>query len=362
MPDFVCEVSEAIETGHKGAMAAMTERWEQDAWNFWVGADTGAEASGGTKTRAKLFRAKAWRLFCALNHMLVVCRGVGLSAFAVPASSDRRQEPHLWPTLTLSLDQRSDGWSMGCYLLWGTDLCVRVAPDPSHRGWNDAQLALRDVGMYGIVLLTTIALNWEHGPWKDGRWLAQARESAAAYVQVARADSCPVYQGLFSRILQETGQEDQIGRPGLEADVFADLPSVGRKMPDKVALSRWFGFVDSAEAYLGVWHRKLVGCLYLSITLGLFSDQGQPGNVLASSALAPSRSEDVAKQRTSVEVEAIQRLRKACKHTLYLVTLLLADDVVHRAVRTIVYCLGPLRAWHGVRSKLLRSSAEAHRW
>ena len=39
--------------------------------------------------------------------------------------------------------------------------------DPSHRVWNDAQLALKDAGLMGLCLLLIVVINLDHGPWKD---------------------------------------------------------------------------------------------------------------------------------------------------------------------------------------------------
>ena len=63
----------------------------------------------------------------------------------------------------VAIDQGSDGWSACNFLQWKL-CCLLLIADPSHRCWNDAQLALGDAGMTSICMLCIIVLNLDHGP------------------------------------------------------------------------------------------------------------------------------------------------------------------------------------------------------
>ena len=59
----------------------------------------------------------------------------------------KKVEPQDIRVLTLSCGQGSDGWSAMNWLQREADVSSLCVFDPSHRGWNDAQLALKDFGL-----------------------------------------------------------------------------------------------------------------------------------------------------------------------------------------------------------------------
>ena len=59
-----------------------------------------------------------------------------------------------WPSLTLQIDQGSDGWCAQNFLRH-MRLCVAVLPDDNHRRWNDVMLAIKAAPSMHIVLLLT---------------------------------------------------------------------------------------------------------------------------------------------------------------------------------------------------------------
>ena len=99
-------------------------------------------------------RPKAMWWVVGVDHML---RVAGLSGFAWfrPEPTMNTIPPTL-PTLSLHMDQGSDGWSAGMYLTNAVHLNLLLIPDTSHRCWNDCRQALKDAKLWGLVLLTTL--------------------------------------------------------------------------------------------------------------------------------------------------------------------------------------------------------------
>lgn len=65
---------------------------------------------------------------------------------------------------------------------------------------------------------------------------------------------------------------------------------------------------------------------------------------------------------TSKESEALRKMRAACRNTLELSTLVLADPHLHTTCRLIAAAMEPLRRWQSAQSKALRSCSEVLGW
>eukprot|EP00974_Lingulodinium_polyedra_P074653 7234632-Lingulodinium_polyedra.AAC.1 len=90
----------------------------QEQWKAMATAFLNKEAPA--KKCEKLHRLASYHWLCAVDHMLVAGLGVGLSAFTShKASSDQEEEATAGPCRTLSLcvDQGSDGWRPSVVLL-----------------------------------------------------------------------------------------------------------------------------------------------------------------------------------------------------------------------------------------------------
>lgn len=154
--------------------------------------------------------------------------------------------------------------------------------DPSHRVWNDSQLALEDIKMWGHALMLQLSINVDHGPWRAGRWFRELQESVASYTQITTPQACPLFSTTLPDILADSGDLDDIGNLAVAQRVFDSLPGIIRTMTQKIGMSRWFGLVDSTADFLGRWPRRLVVQVFLCIKVGLFSQDGTMG--LASKA------------------------------------------------------------------------------
>ena len=237
---------------------------------------------------------------------------------------------------------------------------MQVLPDPNHRAWNDASLSLKDSGYYGLIMLMVIVLNFEHGPWRDARWLGTMREGCDAYCRLASPSSCPVFQGLWPRIAHDLGENDMQGDSAFQQEVFDSLPQTFETLHEKVHMARWFGFVQAAKEFLPVWHKKLAILIYVAAQAGLLDGQGQAGALLQTTVLRSA--EDIPKESTGVEQEQLRKIRQACKNTLQLVLVVLGDAEIRHEMGVVVKVLEPLWSWQGKQNKLLRSTEAALQW
>ena len=57
-------------------------------------------------------------------------------------------------------------------------MCVK---DLAHRLRYDVLMSVGDAGMKQSMLLMTVVLNADHGPWSEERWPQEARDGVVAY-------------------------------------------------------------------------------------------------------------------------------------------------------------------------------------
>ena len=153
-----------------------------------------------------------------------------------------------WPTYSLSIDQGGDGWSAVQFLQQVSNCAIMVAKDLSHRLWNDCLLALADAGLKPLMLILTVVLNSDHGPWSEARWLQEANEAVRGYICEAD-EECHVFRHFVHRILADLNWEDRMEEPGLPKEVFDKLPESVSHKCSKISQSRWFDFFDTLNQF-----------------------------------------------------------------------------------------------------------------
>ena len=215
-------------------------------------------------------------------------------------------------TLTVSLDQGSIGWAATWFLAYYMKMPVVPLPDPHHRMWNDVRLSLQDAQLWDTVMLLTCCFNSPFGPWNGGAWHEEAAEAFALFHQQA-GPADPLFLHMLPRILQDLGQQDRILEEGIEKtiwDLLLESP-VWRQRPPKVALARWFSWMDSAAWHLPVWHTKVLGLVYM----GVKANWSDLKDALASLKPLPAASSKGEPARTNTtgknsEMANIRRLAK----------------------------------------------------
>ena len=223
MRDFRASVALALECGAEKELEHEIEEWMGKASEFWRGkaAQTGEEKAAKRKARPKLFRVGARDWLASADCMLKATADRSILDYVVTAGMQQAVPPSRWPALTICIDQGSDGMAAVSYLMNRLSCNILVLPDPSHRVWNDCQLALKAAKLWGLTMVMSKVFSLDHGPWADAKWYEQSKEAADVYL-AATGCSCPLFQELLGRILSDTGDASRIAEQGIELDMEVD--------------------------------------------------------------------------------------------------------------------------------------------
>ena len=270
LKDCSLEVVDALEEGDHAKVKACEDEWRQQARTYWkhqVGQVAQALEKPKKKHRVK---ARAW--IVALDKQLRSTCGVGLIRFLYTEEAWGQEKPELIRVITIVLGQGSDGWCAVNFLCREARLCCLILFDPSHRGWNDTQLALKDCGLWSSALLLILCCNLMHGPWADAKWWRECQEGVQAYQSMTSFKRCELFQGHLALMLRDTGDLDRLAEEDIERTTWEELPDAFKALTTKVSMARWFGLEEGLSSLLPVWHKRLCVQLWLCIQLGLYKD------------------------------------------------------------------------------------------
>lgn len=204
MRNFRAPAQVASELGDSAKLLLARSGWVEKARVFFRSAKESANDGVGRSAELKVFRAKSREWILAVDQMLRLSTGAGLSKFAVVTDSQESlQDPSRWPNLTLTVDQGSDGWCALNWLLSSQHVNAFIVSDPAHRCWNDCKGALTDVGLFSFVILTTICMNMNFGPFSSSQWWIDGVDGVKSHLQTADAQSCPIFLAYIKKILED---------------------------------------------------------------------------------------------------------------------------------------------------------------
>ena len=141
----------------------------------------------------------------ALDNALATTRKRGLSAFLPNPEADEGQPLHKRPTLVLHYDEASPNLAMGMWLAYKAKLRVVTMRDIFHREWNDVQLAIKGVGLWYVVLLTSLVFNLVYGPWEGGSWFVKLQSGAKSLLQREGLGGA-LFERLYGAMARDRGQ------------------------------------------------------------------------------------------------------------------------------------------------------------
>eukprot|EP00971_Amphidinium_carterae_P181744 3605920-Amphidinium_carterae.1 len=267
-------------------------------------------------------------------------------------------------SVTLTIDQGSDGWSSAhVHSLMSKGANMLLLSDPSHRAWNDAQLAADDCNFQGILLSAFNLFNADQtqalGPVSCGTM----KQTAEEYEIVSRSERDGFFQAFMHLIVEGTAAKGLGAECDLEdVDAFRSLSIAVQKKINKVAMSRWFGVITTLRSFLPMHAKRLVISLYLALSMGMFK-KGKAKELLLLPELSnPVGGADIKKASTAVHRREIQAARTKYQNTLAFCTALLSDTSAWRTLQLISAVLTPLEEWHSWQNKLNRSSSESMRY
>lgn len=155
-----------------------SQRYQDRVRAFLARAGRDEEAASRPRKRHRT-SAYEWLLLC--DNVLRMCTSASGFDHYVVQSSDPRP-PLEWPVLKICLDQGSDGWSGGHYLL-SKGCCVELSPDMAHGANNDLKGVAKDLGFWQHEVLMGIAYNLNQAPWGSGLRHLQLRETFLAHLE-----------------------------------------------------------------------------------------------------------------------------------------------------------------------------------
>jgi hypothetical protein len=134
--------------------------------------------------------------------------------------------------------------------------CYRVIyiKDPSDQEWSNVKDALKQAGMWQLVLETSFTWNQPYGPWEGASWF-KAHEEAFKQVQFV-ADHIAV-------------DNSQVREQGESFSDNSEMLLEESNKDNKISLTREFNWATAAAVNLPQWHAKLHILLHQAISLGL---------------------------------------------------------------------------------------------
>ena len=327
----------------------------------------------------KTIRSGALHHIKLLDKTLTTLLGIGLAAFT-PNDDERHRglvrEEGIPPVLVLHLDEGSPAFAMCWFLSFHTKTRIVFIRDIFHREWNDVRLALGDSNAWWIVLLTTVVYNLPYGPWDSQAWWGKMQDASTDY-QARAGPTSPLFMVLYEEICQDF-KVTAHDTPQHRAQMFthmAESKALTTKGA-KVALRRWFSWVDAADQHDRVWNTRLLSLVLLGMVTGVYKDlydvplwkvqdrklpefadseeedeeeqdlgpaaEDEDIDDLAGQGVAPS--DDKAPVSGKDELAA---LRKKCKNSLFVAVNVMCKDRMQHMVRIVSTMIRATREEHG---------------
>ena len=321
MRDLVTEVSIALDAHDVKAIEGAKAGWNDSARSFL--SSSCKEKVDDSQKRPKRHRQKTLQWLIGTNNMLEVSTGKNFDHFRLKPEAEGRPPYTEWPVLTVCIDQGGDGWAGG-YFLRHKDVVVNVLKDHSHRVWNNSQLALRDASLWPLVQILSIVYGSDQGPWNDSKWFQDGREAVTQYMAVSDSATCPLLSDHFDAILRDLSMSHRAGEPDILQLAWETLPDVFSRKCARVPTSRWFGFFKSSIEFDPVWNRRLLLTNYIMVALG-YENTAKPHEILKAKLEKVAPDSDMAKNPTGRDTQDTASLRKSCRNTLHLVSVVLSD-------------------------------------
>eukprot|EP00969_Alexandrium_andersonii_P283180 12519261-Alexandrium_andersonii.AAC.1 len=129
------------------------------------------------------------------------------------------------------------------------ELLVDLLFDPPHRFWNSEKLGLLAGDGWDAILLTSIPICINDGPWGGSGFLQQLVGAKDEYMAISSMDSCPLFASFLPRVAHDVGREAELGTPAFAQEVWELLRdgSQLRSKGPKPALSRWYSWADAFQ-------------------------------------------------------------------------------------------------------------------
>eukprot|EP00969_Alexandrium_andersonii_P329591 14565143-Alexandrium_andersonii.AAC.1 len=278
------------------------------------------------------------------------------------------------------MDQGSPGFAGWWYLAYSLKARVVLLHDPFHRQWNDAKGAIKEAGLWWVVLLSTICHNLAYGPWEGAAWFEKIKAGADEYLQQERIGN-PLFEALYAKVCADI-REPALGTVAHKEKILRELRSseaFSKKGP-MTTLKRWFSWVASSRYHDRTWHSRLLIILAIGLMTGSYKSYLECplwGGPLPAGKAADNEeeAEKTKEQEKAAEVaaldkapapeppgaasgsgdgshlmraeeESLKALRAKSRNSLFLAASILSKDGLQEVCRAITVLTGPLFTEH----------------
>ena len=393
--------------GRKALTMDTTTAEDRSLWRQLVGtalttrksvskSDPKAAAKPKAKSKARASpRSSALDYLRAMDKALQTMTGRTLADFIPGDESEGEYLLKPQPTLSVVIDQGSDGWSTMYYVLYKLKLRAILKFDIFHREHNDVSGAVKASGMWSSCILSGMVHNVNYGPWEGHKWFRQLLTGAQAYFSLAGPDD-PLFKMLMSFVARDKGVDmGQFENHDEACDfLFAALRdgSCWDKKGPRTAFRRWFSWYGSQAWHDQFWHSRLLVILYLGLQMGVYTSiETLPTetSTLASAARTAAEAEEgdadeearpdlrevdaaiavelAAGKRADPEVEVkgpvskgsdeLQKYRDKCRNSLYVAGAIYGRPGLQDNCRMIFFVGKPLYDQHSINARDARGEA-----
>lgn len=310
-------------------------------------------------------RLESFQDLVALDNMLSVGTGSGLSQFSTVDEQGHEQPPEEWRILSLSPDQGPDCKCAVNFLQFsGMSLVVDCCDDMSHGAWNDIRAMLKGSGAWSHQLLMMCAYNTPYGSAPSPARLDQARLALEWYLRDIDIQQDQLFQHFMPLILQDAGLSSLLHQEGVIDHVKALLldPQLLKK-GDKVSLVRFMRAIYKARAEDVLWNRRALIYTVLCLELGYESSKKR-SDMLASvkSRLGSSSSSskvDVDDQKeTMTREQKILAIKGAAENQVHIACMMFSDREQQLTQRCIVHVCDAATQWHSTKPRVALGGQE----
>ena len=103
------------------------------------------------------------------------------------------------PLLILHMDEGSPGYAAYWYCAYHLQLRLFLVRDVFHREWNDSMNAIKQAGLWWIILLRSVTFNLCYGPWEGSAWFEKVVVGALELFEQEQVTN-PLYSALYGKI------------------------------------------------------------------------------------------------------------------------------------------------------------------
>lgn len=146
--------------------------------------------------------------------------------------------------------------------------------EPFHICWNYTKAALHACGLFWVVLLARIVFNMPYGPWDGQAWWNTLVDTAEDLVMQLLWDG-RIWQECYPRNCKDYGITPTWAREHMAKRLQFVWKEGLKRKEERMAMSRWFGFVKCASVHLKLWHSRLLVILFMGMSLGLYSSESE---------------------------------------------------------------------------------------